>query len=403
MPVDYDPFSDEAMTDPTRLYAAMREEGAPHRIEKYRAWALARYDDVWTASLRFEKALDYTKGQTPGQVLLGEPVPHSFMTMNLPEHRRWRGLLAPDYSADGVAAQMERLRGLVHEILLPLLPRGEMDVYRDYANRVMCANAGHLLGLPREDAERVRALIDEMLHRERGQVGATSPRNQRAAAELHAYLSGFVSELRRHPDRALRHTRLLLEAEIDGRRLGDEELVANLYSLLVTGSETTPMVTAGAFHYLARHPEQKAALLAEPALARAAFLETARFDQPTNMLARRVREGFELGGRKIEAGDSLLFLYASANRDAAKFERPDEYDIHREPRRDLSFGIGGHVCLGMHLAIAAGTLLIEELVARIGDWELVPGGCERAYGEHLSGFVRVPIRFRVRAAGGSPA
>lgn len=403
MPVDYDPFSDEAMTDPTRLYAEMREEGAPHRIEKYRAWALARFDDVWTASLRFEKALDYTQGQTPGQVLLGEPVPRTFMTMNQPEHRKWRALLAADYSADGVAAQVERLRELVREILAPLLAGGELDVYRDFANRVMCANAGHQLGLPRADAERVRALIDEMMHRERGQVGATSPRNQRAAAELHAYLAGFVAALRREPGRALRHTRLLLEAEVDGRRLDDEELVGNLYSLLVTGSETTPMVVAGTFYQLAKHPEQKAALLADPGLARRAFLETARFDQPTNMLARRVREGFELGGRKIAPGDSLLFLYASANRDAAKFDRPDEYDIHREPRRDLTFGIGGHVCLGMHLAISAGALMIEELLDRIEDWELVERGCERAYGEHLRGFVRVPIRFRTRAAGRASA
>jgi len=399
MPVDYDPFSDEAMSDPTLLYAAMREEGAPHYVEKYRAWALARFDDVWTASLRHEKALDYTRGQTPGQVLLGEPVPRTFMTRNQPENRRWRALLAPDYSAEGVAAQRGRLRELVCEILLPLLARGEMDVYRDYANRVMCANAGHHLGLPRDDAERVRGLIDEMMHREKGQVGASSPRNQRAAAELHAYLAGMVAELRRDPARALRHTRLLLEAEIDGRRLDDDELVGNLYSLLVTGSETTPMVTAGTFYQLARHPEQKAAVLADPKLARAAFLETARFDQPTNMLARRVRQGFELGGKKIEPGDALLFLYASANRDAAKFERPDEYDIHREPRRDLSFGVGGHVCLGMHLAIAAGELMLQELLERIEDWDLVEEGCERAYGEHLSGFVRVPIRFRARSSG----
>lgn len=403
MPVDYDPFSHEAMTDPTRLYARMREEGAPHYIEKYRAWALARFDDVWTASLRHEKALDYTQGQTPGQVLLGEPVPHTFMTMNQPEHRKWRGLLAPHYSAEGVAAQTDRLRALVQQILEPLVARGELDVYRDFANRVMCANAGWNLGLPPDDSERVRALIDDMLHREKGQVGATSARNQRAAGELHAYLADFVAQRRRDPSQAERHTRILMEAEIDGARLDDEQLIGNLYSLLVTGSETTPMVTAGTFAYLARHPAQKAALLADPSLAKQAFLETARFDQPTNMLARRVRAGFELGGKKIAPGDSVLFLYASANRDAAKFDLPDEYDIHREPRRDLSFGIGGHVCLGMHLAIAAGVLMIEELVGRIEDWELDERGCERAYGEHLSGFVRVPVRVSRRGSGRFPS
>lgn len=391
----YDPYSDEAMTGPEALYKALRTEGCPHFIESRKAWALTRFDDVLKASLA-ERNLDYTHGQTPGQLLLGEPVPRTFMTMNGPEHRKWRGLLAQSYSAEGVAADQERLRGLVREILGPLLPKGQFDVYRDFANRIMCINAGYHLGLPRADVESVRALIDEMLHREKGQVGATSRRNQEAAQNLFGYLLGYVQEIRRNPERALRHTKILMEAEIDGRRLDDEELVAYLFSLLVTGSETTPMAVAGTFYYLAKHRAQKAALLADRALIPRAFAETLRFDQPTNMLARRAAQDFELGGQQIRAGDNLLCIYASANRDESRFDRADEYDIFRHPIRDLSFGAGPHYCLGAHLALLVGPMMIEEVLGAIGDYDLVEAECRRGYGEFLCGFTRVPIRFQIK-------
>lgn len=399
MPVDYDPYSDAAMRNPAELYRQMRAEGAPHYIEKYNAWALTRFEDVWAASTVHEKNLDYGFGQTPGQLLLGEPAPPTFMTMNAPEHRQWRALVRKDYTPEGVKAQHARLRALIREILDPLLARGEMDVYGDLANRILCINAGYNLGLHRDDAETVRALIDDMLHREPGQVGMVSPRNQAAAQQLFGHLFQHVGQLRADPSRADMHAKIFLEAEIDGRRLSDEEVVAYLFSLLVTGSETTPMATAGAFYYLARNPEQKRQLLADPSLAMKAFLETCRFDQPTNMLARRARADFNLGDTEIKAGQNLLFIYASANRDEAEFDRPDVYDMHRVVKRDLNFGAGGHKCLGMHLAMAVGVMIIEELAKAIDDYELDEAACQRAYGEHLQGFLRVPIRFRLRPRG----
>ena len=153
------------------------------------------------------------------------------------------------------------------------------------------------------------------------------------------------------------------------------------------------MVTAGTVYYLAKHPEQKARVLADRSLIRKAFQETVRFDQPTNMLARRTRKGFNLEGCEIKDGQGLLFIYASANRDAAHFERPDVFDIDRTSQRDLSFGIGGHVCLGVNLAIETGTIMLEELFEALGDYLLEEAGCERSYAEFLSGFTKVPIRW----------
>lgn len=393
--LSYDPFSDEAMRDPHPLYRRLRQEDPLHYIERYRAWALTKFDDVWEASRRQDEWVTFEDGATPGQLLLGEPVPHTFMTMDAPAHRYWRGLVRKDYNPEGVAEEAERLRALVRKILQPLLERDEFDIYEDLANPVLCINAGYNLGLPVKDAIRWRALIDDMLHREPGQVGAVSERNQRAAQELFGYLNDYIQQLMEHPDQALRHTAAFMAGEFEGKRLTAEELTFYVYSLLVVGSETTPMTVAGTLYYLHQNPEQKQAVLNDRSLIKNAFLETARFDQPTNMLARRAKVDFELRGRQIRTGDNLLFIYASANRDEDEFEQPDVYDIFRRPKRDLSFGTGGHKCLGMHLAVLAGVIILEELLAALGDYEIDTTRVERAYGEHLSGFVRMPIRRKV--------
>ena len=117
---------------------------------------------------------------------------------------------------------------------------------------------------------------------------------------------------------------------------------------------------------------------------------------PFTHFRRTARYDTEIRGQKIAAGQKVVTWMVSANRDEAEFDRPDVYDMYRVVKRDLNFGAGGHKCLGMHLAMAVGVMIIEELVKSIGDYELDEAACQRAYGEHLQGFLRVPIRFRLR-------
>lgn len=395
MTTDYDPYSDEAMTDPTEIYKELRAEGCPHYIEKYDAWALTRFDDVKKVSMN-EKAIDYTHGQLPGQVLLGDFFPHTFLTMNAPDHRKWRALIADDYAPENVEADLPRVRELIKEILKPLLEKGEFDVYRDYGNRVMCRNSGYKLGLPMDKAEEYRDQIDEVLHREKGQVGGNSERNQAAVGKLVELISESVADFRANPDKAVRHTKAFMEAEIDGKKLNDEELLMYILTFLIVGSETTPMSLASCLYNLAKNPEMKAEVMADPSLIEKAFLEAVRYDQPTNMLARKCMKDINVGGQDIKAGQNMLFVYASANRDDKHFENPDKFDIHRTETRTMSFGMGGHFCLGLHLGINAGVIMIEELFKAISDYEVIEDGCERAYGEHLNGFLKMPIRVTLK-------
>jgi cytochrome P450 len=116
------------------------------------------------------------------------------------------------------------------------------------------------------------------------------------------------------------------------------------------------------------------------------------------MLVRCARDDFEVGGKQIHTGDRLLMIYASANRDEMRFERADEFDIFRPRKADMTFGIGVGFCLGAHLAQFVGPMMVEEILNAIGDYELIEDQCERAFGENLAGFNRVPIRFRPPAA-----
>lgn len=392
MTIDYDPFSPEAMRDPHPIYRELRAEGCPHFVKARNAWALTLYDDLRTASLK-NGWLDFTAGQTPAQLMLGEPSPHTFMTMNVPENRKWRGLLEPFYSAAGVGRETPRLKKLVESEFEALRGRDSFDVYHDFANQVMCINAGHNLGIDRAQAIHARNLIDRMiLNRVPGQVGASTPDSQQAAGELTELLKRHVERMRADADAGGPHGRVLRDAEVEGRRLDDNDLLAYLFSLLVVGSETTPMAVAGTLYYLDRHPEQKAMVLRDHGLLRNAFRETCRYDQPTNMLARRAATDFELNGAKVKAGDNLLFIYASANRDESRFDDAERFDIMRRNDGDLSFGIGAHFCLGAFLAQTAADLMLNTVFDAIEDYEVVKKDCERAYGEHLNGFIRMTIR-----------
>lgn len=396
MTVNYDPFSHQDMLDPSEHYRQMRAEGAPHYIEKYDAWALARFEDVWEASCMKQDSITFTGGQAPIQVLL-DIIPKStskqFMVMDAPESTKWRGVIRKDYTPEGALSQEARIRELAREILEPYLARGKMDVYSDYGNIIAGINAGYMLGMSREMSERCRTLINNFLYREQGQTdGALSELNINAVMEINSIIADYVAELRANPEKAQRQIKAYMECDVDnGHGLNDEDLIAQIFSLLITGSETTPVTVAGTLYYLDKYPEQKQQVLNDHSLITKAFLEAARYDQPTNLLVRNAAKDIVIGGKNIKKGQAILYIYASACRDPEEYDNPDIFDIHRQVKRDLVFGHGLHKCLGMHLAVVMGRVMLEELLSAIGDYQLVEEGCEQLYGEHIAGFGKLTI------------
>jgi cytochrome P450 len=361
-----------------------------HYLAQYDTWALARFADVYAATLDAE-CFSARGGTAPGQVLRRDPAPHTFMTMDLPEHRVYRGLISARYGRGAVAKLEPSVRAVARELLAPHAERGELDVYA-WANRAAIWLGADLLGLARDEAEQLRSWIDGFFHRERGQAGP-GPENFACAGRVSQRLGKIVAARRPRPSGGDDHLGAWLAACIDGRSLTDEEIVANLYSMLVVATETVPAAVANTAALLARHPDARRRVLADRTLIPAAWAESLRVDQPTNLLGRRVIRDRELGGQHLREGQGVLLLWASATRDEAEFPRAGEFDLDRRPPRSLSFGHGIHKCLGEHLANLEGRVLLEELFAALGEYEVRWEQAERMYGEFLCGYRQLPVAF----------
>jgi cytochrome P450 len=392
--VEYDPYADDAMRDPHPIYTRLRAESPVHYLAKYDCWALARFDDVHAATLDSE-SFSARGGTAPGQVLRREPAPHTFMTMDLPEHRVHRGLISSRYGRGAVAKLEPRLREIARELLAPHARCGELDAYA-WANRAAIWLGADLLGLARDDAEQLREWVDGFFHRERAQAGP-GPANFAFAGRVAARLGELVAARRAHPIAGEDHLSAWLAARVDGRALTDEEVVANLYSMLVVATETVPAAVANTAALLAADRGALARVLADPALIPAAWAEALRVDQPTNLLGRRVIRDRDLRGQQLRSGQGVLLLWASATRDEAEFPAADRFDLDRRCARSLSFGHGIHKCLGEQLANLEGRVLLEELLATTREFEVDWTHAARMYGEFLCGYRQLPISFRSRA------
>jgi cytochrome P450 len=167
----------------------------------------------------------------------------------------------------------------------------------------------------------------------------------------------------------------------------------HLMTLVTGGTETLPKVFAGGILQLYRHPGQRAELVADPGLFPVAFTEIARTEMPTNFLTRTVAKDLVLRGRQLRAGQGVMLLYRSANRDEREFPEPDRFDIHRRAPRTLSFGHGTHVCLGQHVARLEARIMLEELLRRAPDYAVLEDQVVPARSEFVAGYLAMPIAF----------
>lgn len=392
---DYDPYADAVMRDPWPWYAALRREAPIFYSERYDTWFLSRFEDIWRATTR--DLFTAERGVTPEMVLRKTPPPPDpvFSMLDLPRQRPYRRMLAPRYARRAVAALEPDLRARVRARLAPFAEEGRLEVYGDLALPIAVEVIADLIGLPRDDAHDLAALVEAHFRREPGQQG-TNAANAAALGELMTALFGVVAAARREPPADPEsHLAVLVRSEAEGRPLSDGSVAAALFTLLVTGIEVVPLAVANTVVYLARHPDQRREVVADPALVEPAFAESLRYDQPTNLLGRFVKEEVEMGGERLRPGQGVMFLWASGNRDEAEFSDADRFDLHRRPRRSLSYGHGLHKCIGEHLGNLEGRVLLEELLRVAPDYAL-GDSVERVYGEFLHGHHRVPIEFTLQ-------
>jgi hypothetical protein len=209
-----------------------------------------------------------------------------------------------------------------------------------------------------------------------------------AALTLVGYYQGMVDERRAAPRDDL--TSALLEAELDGDRLTDEEIVAFLFLMVVAGNETTTKLLGNAWYWAWRHPDERAKPFADGSRVGDWIEETLRFDTSSQMLLRVARTDLAIRGSTIPEGDRVLLLIGSANRDEEVFADPDRYDLDRDTSRLVSFGSGRHFCMGAPLARLEARLALTELVKQVASYDIDTDGIERVHSFNVRGLAALP-------------
>ncbi|MBO8200218.1 cytochrome P450 [Streptomyces smyrnaeus] len=392
--VDLAALGDDFVRDPYPFYAALRRRGPVHRVrtpEGALAWLVVGHD-VARAALNDERLSKSWANAGPDAGTLAIAPGTHMLTSDPPDHTRLRKLLAKEFTPRHVAALEPRIRELTGELLDAMLarPDGRADLVASLAFPLPIAVICELLGVPDLDRERFKEWSDHVL-------GAAPEEEKLASVQaLGDYLSRLLERQRARPGNELLST-LIRTSDEDGDRLSTDELLGTAWLLLIAGYETTVGLIANGTLALLRHPDQLAALRADPALIPGAVEEMLRYDGPVEVSTYRFTlEPVEIGGTLIPGdGQLVLPVLADADRDPARFPDSDRFDIRREARGHLAFGHGIHFCLGAPLARLEARVAFEQLLERTARLELDahPAALEWRKGTVLRGVTSLPVRF----------
>jgi cytochrome P450 len=313
-----------------------------------------------------------------------------------PEHTRLRKLVSAGFTPRRVADLTDRIRDRVAALIDDVADRGGCDLVSDLALWLPLHVIADLVGVPEAD----RAHVFELTELTFGFDPAVTPEQRGAAAmEMYAYADRLCDERREHPRDDL--LSVLLAAEIDGERL--TQLQVDIFFLLLqnAGSETTRnLITTGTLKLL-EHPDQLERVRADLSGLPLAIEELLRSVTPVMQFVRRAERDTEIAGESIAAGDRVLLVYASANRDDTAFRDPDGLDVTREPNPHVAFGAGGpHFCLGANLARLEARIMFEALLTRFRGLAIAgdPATLPRVHSNLIDGFAHLPVAWDEVAA-----
>lgn len=390
--VNYDPFSDEALDDPYSIYKRLRAESPVHFIEKYESWALARFQDIWDASMDNEHLTAVHGTSSPYLLTRAIPALPNLNHMDPPEQTELRSAIMRYFMPQRVRKLEGKIRGWVNDCIDGFIDKGRADAVDDLAQVIAVRVTCEAAGFPEEDAEKMLDLVARFTAREEGVEGMTAD-GIAAFTDMNVYLQGLAAERRQYKGEPESPIDVMVRAESGGQPLSDELVGNHLILLLVGGTDTFPKVMATSLIRLEEHPDQRAALIADPTLIPGALHECLRYDMPTQFLMRTVKKEFEMGGQRLLPGHTVMFLYPSGNRDEREFDDPDRFDIHRQSSRILSFGHGAHRCLGAHFAQLEGRIMLEEVMRRLPNYSVDLAGANRMRTEFVQGYLQLPIEF----------
>jgi cytochrome P450 family 142 subfamily A polypeptide 1 len=382
--------------DPRPLYAWMRRHEPVYEDAANAVFGAASYQAVLAASK------DPATFSSAGGIRPDSGALPMMIDMDDPAHWKRRKLVNRGFTPRRVRDSEGRIGRICDEIIDRVCEAGECDFVRDIAAPLPMIVIGDMLGVEAADRDKLLRWSDDMVSAQGGNV---SDEALVAAAEAFSeyadYAGRVIAQRRAAPTDDL--TSVLVHAEVDGDRLDDDELVHESLLILVGGDETTRHVISGGMEQLLRHPDQRAALVADRSGVPVAVEEMLRWVSPIKNMCRTATRDVDFFGAEIAAGQKVMLLYESANFDEEHFEDPDAFDAARQPNEHLAFGFGAHFCLGNSLARLELAVMFDRLLARLPDLELADAGpLPRRPANFISGIEAMPVRFSPTALAPTP-
>jgi cytochrome P450 len=354
-----------ASDDPRALAKSMREQ------------PVLRIGEMFTVVTRrehIESALRAPGVFSSGAeaVQLGNIRPLIPLQVDPPKHVKYRRILDPLFAPRAMAALDGEVAELFNQLVDKFAGQGSCDLHTELAVPMPCTVFLRLMGLPLEDLDKFLDMKDGIIRPPGDTMEEQEPVRKKTAQDIYEYFQTVVDERRAEPARSDLLGRIM-EAELDGEKLTDHEILDVCFLFMIAGLDTVTDSLDCMFAYLAQFPDHRQQLVDHPEVIPSAIEELLRWESPVPAVARVATEETVVGGCPIHAGEQVMLLLASANTDDAAHPGIDSVDLERDPNPHLAFGGGVHRCLGSHLARLELRVALREFHKRIPDYSLADG------------------------------
>ena len=389
----------EVLADPYPLYRRLREHDPVAWDPFLHAWVVTSYAGVLTVLHKFSAdrtpTPDHLRAMGLGSL---EPVAQvmvrQMLFMDAPAHTRLRGLCSSAFMSRRVETLTAHIQEIADSLVERVLPQGRMDIVNDFAAPLPAIVTAELMGLPPGDHDQLKdwsADFAEMLGNFQHNPDRVS-RVLRTVGEMIAYFRSAMRDQAGSTGQGL--IRHLMTATVDGSRLSEDEVIANVIVTMVGGQETTTNLIGNGMLTLLRQPRELCRLRDDPSIIESAVEELLRYESPSQHTARLAPDDLQLGGKLIKKRQAVIAVMAAGNRDPERFDDPDRLDLTRANNRHLAFGWGPHFCFGAPLARIEGQIAFATLLRRLPDLALEPGALVWRQNLGLRGLTALPVTFR---------
>lgn len=368
--IEFDPYSRIVDSNPFPLYKNLRDNDPCHWSDAGDCWVITRYQDIIDCNQNWQ-----IFSSAGGNMLDDKPerAGNTLGTTDPPRHDRLRILIQAAFMRRNIAHLEQTISDVANDYLDKAQSAGQLDFISDFSSPVTISVLSNMLGIAAEDRVDVRRNVINFLQ--------TDPDAREKTASQHAsfdWLKQYAAL--QIEDRQAKIAdgnpggdliTALIEAEIDGLKLAETEILMTSLTLVMAGLESGSSFLAMMGLNLAEHPRARAELVTNPELMSQAVEESLRLNTSAQRFRRTIAKDFELHGKKLKAGDKALMCYGAGNRDERRYPDPDVYDINRNPKQHLGLGVGKHVCIGAQVARMLSKQAMTVFLKRFPNYSLV--------------------------------